>query len=635
MPDEEPRVRLWSDDPSRVDLLSFDAVADTVADAVLDDGLDPLALGISGPWGSGKTTVLRLVENRLADESKIGSRIIVVDSDPWRYDPAVGAKESLISQVLDALTAEFKSELGGAEKALETIKRLAKRVDWSKAISVAARASLMLQIPSVDDLTSLIKEDGLNGESQSRGLDSFRDEFARLMESPELTQVRRVVVLVDDLDRCLPETVVETLEAIRLFLAVPKMSFVLAADDERVAEAIRAHYPMSDRPDESSSAPREEPSKLYLHKIVQTTVPLPALSRFDTEAFLLLLQLQNRESDPLTEQQFTTVLEGCSKIRTTTGDLDELKVPKGVSINDELAFAARLTPMLYEKLRGNPRRVKRFLNDLNVRRSIARRRGIALQPAVVAKLMVLEVLLSDEFKIMLGWLAKGELRQQVASLERQSREPSLAPAAGSPAESAAAGDAQKPRRTLSVARGGELAGLAGEEFSENFIRWSKLPPDLRDLDLAPYLYLAASFAGEPLLDTDLPERLRDIAANLVSSSRAEQKSVQASDLAALTSSDTDALLQHLGRVARDRPREQRSAVTGILRVHRVHPSHADAAVRALLALPIGEVAMPTVLLFGDPADAALKPVLDEWKSKTTNGLVKNAVDEAVKRMGAG
>ena len=45
---------LWSDEPTGRDLLSFMAVAETVADAVLDDMLDPIALGLSGSWGSGK-----------------------------------------------------------------------------------------------------------------------------------------------------------------------------------------------------------------------------------------------------------------------------------------------------------------------------------------------------------------------------------------------------------------------------------------------------------------------------------------------------------------------------------------------------------------------------------------------------
>lgn len=56
---------LWSDEPAEVDLLAARAIAETVADAVLDDALDPLSLGLSGPWGSGKTTVLELIEDDL------------------------------------------------------------------------------------------------------------------------------------------------------------------------------------------------------------------------------------------------------------------------------------------------------------------------------------------------------------------------------------------------------------------------------------------------------------------------------------------------------------------------------------------------------------------------------------------
>src|ERR1039458_5137623 len=97
---------LWSDDPALIDLLSFDAVATTTADALLDDRLDPVALGLSGPWGSGKTTVLGLVGLSLSERDTPEAKVIVVRTDPWRYDPATGAKESLIAEVLAAIANE-------------------------------------------------------------------------------------------------------------------------------------------------------------------------------------------------------------------------------------------------------------------------------------------------------------------------------------------------------------------------------------------------------------------------------------------------------------------------------------------------------------------------------------------------
>ena len=101
---------LWSDNPSPVDLLAFTPVAETVVAALLDDQLDPIALGVSGRWGSGKTTLLQLIEAELAQLNNDESKILVVSTDPWRYDPATGVKESLISQVLSALESELGTE---------------------------------------------------------------------------------------------------------------------------------------------------------------------------------------------------------------------------------------------------------------------------------------------------------------------------------------------------------------------------------------------------------------------------------------------------------------------------------------------------------------------------------------------
>src|SRR5258707_128865 len=108
---------LWSDDPSGVDLLSFDAVAQTVADALLDDALDPVALGLSGSWGSGKTTVLGLVAQELDRRKTNEQKVLVIQTHPWRYDPSTGAKESLIAEVLDALAAEVDRSETKTDKA--------------------------------------------------------------------------------------------------------------------------------------------------------------------------------------------------------------------------------------------------------------------------------------------------------------------------------------------------------------------------------------------------------------------------------------------------------------------------------------------------------------------------------------
>ncbi len=611
---------LWSDEPTKDDLLSFDAVAATVVDAVLDDALDPLAIGVSGAWGSGKTTILRLIEADLANKALAdGQQVLVVPTDPWRYDPSVGAKETLIGEVLGALGSQIKETDGVAGKARALLKKLKNRVDWSKAIQVAAKASLALQLPSVDDLTSLIKTDGGESEeSESRGLAEFHAEFRELMSSRELAHLSRIVVLVDDLDRCLYPTVVDTLEAIRLFLAVPKMAFVIAADEQRVADALRDRFPNGPTNEQGPDGQPEHPASLYLHKIVQTTVPLPALSRFDTETYLALLQLKAR----LDADHLAPYVARCAALRREAGVLDDLpEVDRSLDISTELTLASRLTPILYEKLRGNPRRIKRFLNDLRVRQSIAGRRGISLDADIVAKLMVLEVLLPAGFAMVLEWLAKGELREQTRALESAAGHRTTSAEDPTASETGEAEPRDEPAAAPTAAEQSADAAT----FSDDLIRWAKLPPSLADEDLAPYLYLAVSFSGKPLLDAGLPVRLRDIAAKLLSSIRAQQKAVTADDLAGLTTLDAERLVQHLARAARDRPTEQQAAMLGLIRITRQHPTVADVATTALRAIPAGELRPGAVLLF-QPADLAVfGDVLRHWLGLAPAGPVTVAL----------
>lgn len=654
---EDLRGRLWSDEPSKVDFLAARAIAETVSDAVLDDALDPLAIGLSGPWGSGKTTVLELIKADLDSRSDPeNAKIITVRTDPWRYDPAVGAKESLIGEVLDAIAAELTERLkdveeSKGEKIKKLLKRLSDRVDWAKAVKLAAKSSLTLQIPGVSDVLDLIREpasEGTGAGDQPRGLAGFKAEFAELLGAEEMAHVRRVAVLVDDLDRCLVDTVVETLEAIRLFLSVEGMAFVIAADEDRVADAIRTRLPDSsmptERPEDEDALPAEPPSKLYLHKIVQTTVPLPALGAFDTESYVLLLQLQNRVDQRLTDEQLEKVITECHRLRMA-GALDDLQAPDDLDVQRELSFARRLTTILYEKLRGNPRRIKRFLNDLNIRRSIAARRGIELDFDVVAKLMVLEVLLPDQFQSVLSWLRTGELRDRLESLEAQANRPKEPPvpapptdladhAPDEPAEIAADVTGAEPDDTAEDARPSEAedaptqaasAAAVAPHFAEDMIRWAKLPPDLHDLDLSPYLHLAASFRGDLLVSAELPQHLRDLAAQLASTRTVDRRQLTDESLRALTTDDVDQLLRHLGLRARDRVQEQRGAVAGIVRLATAHVAVQPAALDAFRRLPASDLQPGTAVILAGVEIPGMKDVINALGAQLPDGNIKKAL----------
>jgi predicted KAP-like P-loop ATPase len=71
-------------------------------------------------------------------------------------------------------------------------------------------------------------------------VETFRKAFDQLLKD---AGIKQLVVLVDDLDRCLPDTAIETLEAIRLFVFTSRTAFVVAADEAMIEYSVRKHFP--------------------------------------------------------------------------------------------------------------------------------------------------------------------------------------------------------------------------------------------------------------------------------------------------------------------------------------------------------------------------------------------------------
>jgi len=573
-----PLFPLLLDEPTDIDFLSFDAVAGTAVEALLDSMLDPIALGLSGSWGSGKTSVLRLIARQLEPGEGDKTRL-VIQTDPWRYDPQLGAKESLIGEILTALADEILVD-GTGDKAKKLLRRLVRRINWGKALQVAAKSAITVSLPSVESLMGLVKpaEDADDPEPIT-DMVQFRAEFQKLLESDGLAHLQNVIVLVDDLDRCLPPTVVETLETIRLFLSVPKMSFVIAADEERVAEAIAEHFPKS----EGSSKDEESPARLYLHKIVQTSVPVPALSDFDTEAYMVLLQIRAL----VDAATFETIVAEVTAARRSGALIESIAGLSDSTFVDARNSAARIKQIVHEKTKGNPRRIKRFLNDLSVRLNIASRRGIALDAATIAKLMVLEQYFPDEFREVTGWLREQTLRSNLEALETQ--------AGSSTPEELMGEDDEAVEGESRTADGDDQKQKNAPRFSDQLIRWARLSPPLSKKEIAPYLVLAASFKSVFLASESLPEAIRDIATQLLSRSSSEARRATDEMLTSLQPSEATRLVAHIGGVIIDDPQRQTAGVVALLRISRVQPEAVPSIVSALKRISAADLKVGGIL----------------------------------------
>lgn len=506
----------WDDNPASFDLLGYEDIVRPVVAALADADLDPLTIGIHAPWGGGKTTVLNLLEEALDTDVHA-----VVRLSPWEFDRESDVRGEVIGRVLASLAKDKKVGV----KVKERASGLLKRVSWGRVASVVVQRALFQSAALQEGLNLL--SDLLNPaspDSQAQSMQDFRTDFEEMLNN--LEDVERVVVLVDDLDRCLPNAVVETFEAIKLFLSVKGMAFVIAADTEMVTNAVEATLP-----------PGQNGSKFaqrYVEKIVQMPVTLPRLSATEMEAYITMLYA----SKTLATDYFEDFVAHCATRRATqtapyTGAYDG----KGTR-NSHTPLAQQLAYGLRGDKYGSPREVKRFLNAFNVRRQLADARGVTLDEAVLAKLYLLETQYPDDFMHFMR--VSGErMHTYMEQWEQWAHDES---------------DAKKPG-----------------SVSENSRRWAKSVPSLAasDLDLISYVTLAATLSDAVLrLADSYSKEALDIAKQLA------DESVLVSDEAteALrqgTDGLRDEVFEALSDMAND-PRQVNDAITGLLVVASTH-----------------------------------------------------------------
>jgi len=204
--------------------------------------------------------------------------------------------------LLEGIVAEIAEKRGVVAGVAVRIKNLFSRIDWLK-VAKKAGSLLLSHGPAIAAVASghgdahamatagatlaatvdagggiLKPEDAGTVPEQIK---EFRKEFEQLLAGAGIDQL---VVLIDDLDRCLPDTAIETLEAVRLFVFMPRTAFVVAADEGMIEYAVRKHFP--DLPD--TSGPRDY-ARNYLEKLIQVPFRIPALGETETRIYVTLL----------------------------------------------------------------------------------------------------------------------------------------------------------------------------------------------------------------------------------------------------------------------------------------------------------------------------------------------------------
>jgi predicted KAP-like P-loop ATPase len=509
---------MWHDNETTRDLIGFKRFADTIASLVTDREILPVTIGLFGDWGSGKSSVLRMVEDRLAESNSV----LTLRFDGWLFEGYDDAKAALMTTVIDQLTNRIKDNQSLWEKIKPRVTSMLKRINWFRAVGLAAKGVLTLTSPvgaaAVAGLTvadaigflaqrahdphalegtikGLLKEEAATIEEMHESIREFRSEFSSLIEGAGITIL---VVLIDDLDRCLPESIVSTLEAIKLFLSVPGTAFVIAADERIVRQAISRRYP-------PEAYHEFDIAQEYLDKLVQMPCIIPPMDEVETETYIYLLfaeqSLEPQELEPL----YTKVLENRKNPSLSQplnfGIAKSCIGDKAVKLETDFALAARIAPILGKNLGGNPRLVKRFLNTFSLRIRLAQTEGIRFEHGILAKIMVLERFHRDRFEELYKWQAEQHgVPGQITTLEIAIND------------------------TKGKENKGEESYFAIWLGDPDLRDWLRLDPPLADTNLGPYFHLARESLKVKLTGgRRLSQEQQELFAALQSGSRAAQQ----------------------------------------------------------------------------------------------------------------
>jgi predicted KAP-like P-loop ATPase len=415
---------MWTDNVTDKDFLGFDVHANLIKELVKDDKMLPLTIGLFGDWGSGKSSILEVLKKDLEKEPKT----VCLYFNGWTFEGYDDAKAALLETIVKAFDDEKKF---GAE-IKDNLKKLYKSIKWMRVIGFGLKnIAIPLMTGGITQIAQGINDiaddpeqfiDSSNREDKFEVVRKFRDEFEKLLDN---SKIDKLIVIIDDLDRCLPDRIIDNLEAIKLFLNVKNTAFVIGADPRIVRHAIEYRYKdmIADSNKENSN---ERIVYDYLEKLIQIPYNLPKLSDYEVQTYITLLFCENDLENP---NDFNKVLEAFKKFkeqdRYSVFDFVKVKealadTAKTETLEKNISLIAKLSPIISGSLYWNPRQIKRFLNTFMLRKKLAVVAKIPdFKDDILAKLMILEYAESKLFEKLYNWqMSNDGIASQLEELEK-------------------------------------------------------------------------------------------------------------------------------------------------------------------------------------------------------------------------
>lgn len=239
---------LSSDRPStnpEDDLFGHAPFAKSLADSIYrHHGSDGMVLALYGPWGSGKSTILSYVRHYLEQRPE-ADQTVVVTFNPWWFSGQENLAHAFLGQLQAVLPVKFAGFKKLGEKLAEFSEGIGGLVELAGAVGVGGIVGQGLKLIG----------------TKPKDIPALKNEISELL----LAEKKRVLIIIDDIDRLMPEEVRQLFTVIKALADFPNVVYLLAFDREVAVEAIRQQTGM--------------PGDRYLEKIIQVPFEIPPVDR--------------------------------------------------------------------------------------------------------------------------------------------------------------------------------------------------------------------------------------------------------------------------------------------------------------------------------------------------------------------
>jgi hypothetical protein len=278
-----------NDLPTHDDKLEWKTELDRIAERILNFPT-PHVLGIHGDWGSGKTSFMRQLQHNLGGDmpkdASVGpivtplpnrkkktleKEVVTIWFDAWRYQ-----NESV---PILALLQEIRLQMAALPAVIHKFKKIGEIAAFSliDSLSDIGKAIGFEYMPSIEKIEKRGEKWEKEHHAETLATNSIREHLHKTIKCLLPSDGSRIVIFIDDLDRCNPKAAMRLLEGLKIYMSIPDCVFVLGMNERILVDAIR----------EEISAPKDttaEELKLrashYLEKICTDIyrIPLPISS---------------------------------------------------------------------------------------------------------------------------------------------------------------------------------------------------------------------------------------------------------------------------------------------------------------------------------------------------------------------